>query len=244
MNDTSLMDIEKYKNNKLKEYGLDKDSMLEFQSKIKKVEQEESDKLGKELYNLINSKSITDDAETEKKATELIISGANLEYKEEKKGNFSLLKSIINGKENLAILLIKAGANINQTNDFETTPLISASRHGYDNLVELLLILGASVNAQSIDLETAIFSAKRHDQKKCYDLLVNSGAYINARNISNLSIYDISFAKEVKAGNNSIYLPNLIDKSVLKMSQHKSSEDCENLIEEAENALNKIKTLK
>ena len=90
MNNTSLILLENAKLKKLEEYKLDEKSISEFKSKIKEVDDETKDSLGKELFELISNKKksseVTDDFTN--KVIELITSGAYIEYKDEKKGDF------------------------------------------------------------------------------------------------------------------------------------------------------------
>ena len=65
MNNTSLILLENAKLKKLEEYKLDEKSISEFKSKIKEVDDETKDSLGKELFELISNKKksseVTDD---------------------------------------------------------------------------------------------------------------------------------------------------------------------------------------
>ena len=66
MNSVDILLLEQQRVDKLKEYGLDSDSINEFKSKIKIVSEEESTKLGAELFDLINSKNFKDETDYEK----------------------------------------------------------------------------------------------------------------------------------------------------------------------------------
>ena len=54
MNNSSLIELENSRLKKLEEYKLDRQSVAKFKSKIKKVNAEESDKLGQELFERKN----------------------------------------------------------------------------------------------------------------------------------------------------------------------------------------------
>ncbi len=56
MNNTSLVLLENTKLKKLEDYKLDEKSVSEFKSKIKEVDDETKDNLGKERFDLISSK--------------------------------------------------------------------------------------------------------------------------------------------------------------------------------------------
>ena len=54
MDSKNILEIEQERLELLKKYKLDEESNLEFRSTIKKVSEEEADKLGKKLCNIIN----------------------------------------------------------------------------------------------------------------------------------------------------------------------------------------------
>ena len=193
MNNSSLSLLENAKLKKIEEYKLDEKSISEFKSKIKNVDDETKNSLGKELFEFISSKKksfeVTDEFTV--RVIELIKKGANLEYKDEKKGDFSLLVCARKGFLEIAYLLLRAGANVNQVNNFLTTATMAAARHGYKELLELLILLGADVNAKCFDGDNALMSAKRHGQQECFDILVHAQTYLTHRNIANQSILDL-----------------------------------------------------
>ena len=81
MNNSSLSLLENAKLKKLEEYKLDEKSISEFKSKIKNVDDETKNSLGKELFEFISSKKksfeVTDEFTV--RVIELIKKGANLE---------------------------------------------------------------------------------------------------------------------------------------------------------------------
>ncbi len=236
MNDASLTLLEKEKLKKLEEYKLDEKSIAAFKGKIKEVDEESKLNLGKELYNLISNKKKSSkvDENFTNKVIELIMNGADLEYKEEQKGNFPLLICARKGFLEIAYILLRAGANVNQVNNYLTTSTMASARHGHKNLLELLILLGADVNAKCLDGDTALISAKRHDQQECFDLLVRAQASLTQRNILNESILDIP-------GKIS-FNPNIImDSKIAKTLPLTSEETTQQLIEEAEQKLLKLK---
>lgn len=235
MNNSSLIELENNKLKKLEEYQLDEKSILEFQSKIKKVDEEESNRLGKELLELLSKKqpsSVSLD-ELLDKAIELIKNGANIEYKEESKGNFPLLICARKGYIEIAYVLLKAGANVNQSNNYGTTALMATARHGHSELLQLLILLKADVNAKSRDGDDALMSAKRHNQQECADILIKEQAYLTHRNLENETILNVP-------GNISIDLSYIESSTLSEITTSKTEEDVLDLISEAEEKLNKI----
>lgn len=233
MNNASLILLENSKLKKLEEYKLDEKSISEFKSKIKDVDVETKDSLGKELFDFISSKKKSSEI-TEyftNKVIELITSGADIEYKDEKKGDFSLLLCARKGFLEIAYLLLRAGANVNQMNNYLTTSTMAAARHGHKELLELLILLGADVNAKCSDGDNALMSAKRHDQQECFDILVHAQSHLTHRNIANQSILDLS--------GNVTFNPNYIeDYSIPETIQPTSEDDVMALIDEAEKKFN------
>lgn len=235
MNNSSLIELKNNKLQKLEEYKLDEKSILEFQSKIKKVDEEESNRLGKELLELLSKKqpsSVSLD-ELLDKAIELIKNGANIEYKEESKGNFPLLICARKGYIEIAYVLLKAGANVNQSNNYGTTALMATARHGHSELLQLLILLKADVNAKSRDGDDALMSAKRHNQQECADILIKEQAYLTHRNLENETILNVP-------GNISIDLSYIESSTLSEITTSKTEEDVLDLISEAEEKLNKI----
>ncbi len=188
MNNVSLMALEGNSTELLKKYGLDSASINEFKSKIKQASKEESDYLGKSLFELVAKKGFNDDYE---KVIELIYNGANIEFKNEKKGDFALLVCARKNYFKTFIVLVKAGVNINQVNNYLTTATMASARHGNKEMLEILINMGADINARCLDGDNAIMSAKRHDQVECFNMLLNAQAYLNNRNLTNQTIIDL-----------------------------------------------------
>jgi len=236
MNNTSLAKLENINLKKLKDYKLDENSISEFKNKIKQVDDETKNNLGKVLFELISSKkkfSKIDDEFTNK-VLELIINGANLEYKDEKKGNFSLLVCARKGFLEIAYLLLRAGANVNQSNNYLTTSIMAAARHGHKDLLELLILLGADVNAKCLDGDNALMSAKRHSQQECFDILVRAQSTLIHRNIFNQTILDLP-------GNVTFNFNYITSSDVIEAVSPTSEEDVSLLVEEAEQKLLRLK---
>ena len=138
MNNTSLVMLENNRVEFLKKYELDPESIKKFKETIQQVSEEESTELGKELFELISKKGFNDDYE---KALELIYKGANIEYKNEKKGDFTLLICARKNYLKTFLALVKAGADINQVNNYLTTTAMASARHGNKEILEILIIM-------------------------------------------------------------------------------------------------------
>lgn len=235
MNNASLVILENKKNQKLVEYKLDSESIKEFQAKISQVDEEESNRLGKELFEKVSKKKSSAISEDElvNKVIELVHNGANIEYKDEKKGDFPLLVCARKGYTKVAYVLLRAGANVNQVNNYLTTTTMAAARHGHKDLLELLILLGADVNAKCFDGDNALMSAKRHSQQECFDILIKAQSYLRHRNLINQTVLDIS-------GTATFDLSYLEDSALSELPVLKTEEDVLSLLDEAESKFNEI----
>jgi len=190
MNHDSLKDFEKEQEELLKKYELDSKSIQEFRKQITILTEQESLALGEQLYQLISKKGYRDSTNIDE-AIKLILEGADLEFKEKNKGDFSLLICARKNYLKTYLSLLRAGANVNQRNHYLTTSMMAAARHGNFEILEASYLMGGDVNLRCSDGETAIVSAKRHNQKKCFQFLADRNAFLNIRNLDGESLLDI-----------------------------------------------------
>ena len=190
MNSADILKIEFERKQLLEKYGLDEESIKTFRKKISNISEEESQQLGQELFELISKKGYSEEDDLDK-VIELIYKGANIEYKNEKKGDYSLLVCSRKNYLKTFIVLLKAGANVNQINNYLTTPTMASARHGNKEILELLILMKADVNARCLDGDNAVMSAKRHNQIECFKMLMDAHAYLNNRNLINQTVLDI-----------------------------------------------------
>lgn len=139
--------LEQQRQDKLKQYGLDEESIKEFRSKIKVVSYDESNTLGFNLSNELLNKTKNKD-----KILEYILNGANVNYKKEE---CSLLEIAINNKDlETAFLLIRAGSrydavSINTTKLFlygQNLYIYECIENDMPELLEILILLGCDCN--------------------------------------------------------------------------------------------------
>ena len=193
MNNNSLSSLIDNRISILNKYGLDDKSIKEFRSKIKSVSDSEKESLGSELLNIISKKGFNDDFN---RVLELIYNGADIEYKNSKKGDYALLICARKNYIKTFITLIKAGANVDQVNDYLTTAVMASARHGNKEILEILILLGADINKRCLDGDSVLMSAKMHNQSECFNMLVQAGAYINNINSLNQTFLDSSGSVE------------------------------------------------
>lgn len=84
-----------------------------------------------------------------------------------------------NNKE-MAELLIKYGAPVNEINNSYTTSLHTAAEYNSKDVAELLIKNGADVNAQGDISQTPLHTAAYHNSKEVAELLIKNGANLNA----------------------------------------------------------------
>lgn len=238
MNNIDLSLLEQNNQEILKKYGLDSESIDETKNKIKKVSEEEKQELGKQLYELITKKGYNDETEYEQ-ALELIYNGADVEYCINKKGNFPLLVCAIHNYFKTFVVLLKAGANVNQTNNYLTTAAFSSARHGHKEMLEILILMKADVNAKCLDGDTAIMSAKRHNMTECFDMLVKANAYLNHKNLTDESVLDIPSKVEFDLS----MFPEYLKEDAKEKEIQTTEKDVQNLLNEALNKMNSINSL-
>lgn len=230
MNNVDISLLAQDRETKKKSYGLDEEGIANFRSKIEIVSKEEREGLGKGMLECISKKGFGDDVD---KVIEYIQRGANIEYKNETKGDFALLVCARKGYFKTFLALLKAGANIDQTNNYQTTVAMAAARHGRKDMLELLIILGANINAHCKDGDDALISAKRHDQVECFNMLVENNVHLYHQNIDQEGAIDISSSKDFDFSKFT-----LSPKVVAKIGA--SDEEARDLILEAEEALKKV----
>lgn len=191
MNNVNLSLLEQQRIEKLKEYGLDLESIEKFRSKIKIVSDEEKTSLGKELFDLLTSKGYDDDTDYEK-VIELVYKGADIEYKSDSKGDFSLLRCARKNYFKAFIVLVKAGADVDQKNNYLTTATMASARHGNLKMLEVLILMNADINAKCKDGDNAIISARNHSQLECFNMLVKENANLSVVSQTGCSIYTLN----------------------------------------------------
>ena len=97
--------------------------------------------------------------------------------------------AIAHRREDIVLLFIQAGANLNSTNSAIANPLATAADCGdkATNITRLLLSHGANPNASIADGVTPLHWAGRFGQLETARLLVEAGANLNATNAEGLT---------------------------------------------------------
>jgi ankyrin repeat protein len=116
-----------------------------------------------------------DDLLVPKSKEDIIKELSNLRQEEK---NEKLIDAVYDGQLEIVKYLIEAGANINDQNKFNYTPLMIASINNRLNMVKLLIENGADVNAKNKYGKTAFIYAYNSRYYNLVELLKKHGAKI------------------------------------------------------------------
>lgn len=100
------------------------------------------------------------------------------------------------GDPRLLDLLLSAGANINQTSDDGSTPLIMAAYGNDRELIRSLVAAGASVDIQNFAGDSALMVAARVGNEEAVKALLAAGASFSLRNIKGENAFQIALDYE------------------------------------------------
>ena len=105
-------------------------------------------------------------------AKRLVFNGAQVDFR----GWNPLLYAATGGKDDIVLLLLNVGADINARSENGTTPLMMAVRGAHLSTVKLLLERGANPNLKNERGETALMWAMDHGHTQIGTLLMERGA--------------------------------------------------------------------
>jgi len=132
----------------------------------------------KKLYNFLE-KTISSGDKTTLEA--LINNGAKIDQRNSDKET-ALLKALESKHEDIAMLLIEKGADVNvQGKRGENTPLILAAEHGFKNVVEQLFKKGAKIDQRNSSKKTALLKALEKKHEDIAMLLIEKGADVHVQ---------------------------------------------------------------
>lgn len=107
-----------------------------------------------------------------------------------------LFKAINNGDLKKVKLLVKRGADIEETDDCEYTALLEAVYYDQLDIVKYLVKQGANINTKSEYNRTALHIAVNDSNLEMVKFLVENGVYINAKNTSGETALDVAIKEE------------------------------------------------
>lgn len=228
----------------LKQYGLDDESVKEFRSKIKKVSQEEADRLGNIILRATKCHLIPTKERDYALYSNMfyrVMEGANVNYRD-LTGDSIMGKLIRYSLFYSTILLLKAGANINTLLEFCNTPLMLAIQYNNIELVKILLLLGADIIYKSKNgfEYDALNCAVANDNKECIKILEDA---MQGKNI--ITEDDIKHAKKelsLEGPEENIINDKTASKKLSELTPEELLQEAEiNIQEVSENVLIKIK---
>ena len=83
---------------------------------------------------------------------------------------------------NMVSFLLENGADVDDRDLIDQTPLIVASQHGCKNIVELLLNAGSNITHKNQQGETALLTATQEGHIDVVKILLDAGADVNEPN--------------------------------------------------------------
>ena len=220
----------------LKQYGLDEESIKEFRSKIKKVSQEEADRLGEELNQMMydcwysDEDIVSFDEEIYEDMLSLILNGADVNYVD---GSDSTTLSYASCSLEYSILLIKAGAecDIVQRDGYGYTLAMIVALNNFSELLKILILLGTNINKKNCYGYDALHYAVFYNQKECIKLLEDA---MQGKNIIT--------ADDIKSDKKALFTE--VAKENISHDKNSSKElselTPEELLQEAEDRLNEV----
>jgi ankyrin repeat protein len=114
---------------------------------------------------------------------DLIVLGANLEWKDEENGGLTPLHVAAEfGRVDIAQMLIAAGADVNMQDDIGETPLHRAAYYGIVEIVRMLIAAGSDVNILSVSNWSSLHWATTKGDEEIAQILIDAGADVNVKN--------------------------------------------------------------
>lgn len=106
----------------------------------------------------------------------LLNSGADVNYRNHPHLMSPLMYASALHLPHICRLLIKYGAEVNLTNDDDTSPLMIACYRGYGDIVQILFNAGASINHQDLDGDNSLHLAIKANHAHIVSFLADRGA--------------------------------------------------------------------
>lgn len=116
---------------------------------------------------------------------------AAINHKEKRHNWTALILSAWGDRKEMAVFLLKNGADIEAKDKFGRTALVYAATSGLTGMVDLLLNNGAAVDAIDENGETALMLAAAVGHKEMVEFLLEKGADLNKKNNDGKTILTI-----------------------------------------------------
>jgi len=144
---------------------------------------------------IISSAQLGDQTELKhliKTCNEDIVSIINKPYSY---GDTALIFASDRDHNEIAKILIEAGANVNAQNNTGHTALLTATHRGNPELMKILIEAGANVNTQDNGGDTALMIAAFKSNGKIAKVLIEAGADVNMQNVQGETALIIAASK-------------------------------------------------
>ncbi len=113
-------------------------------------------------------------------------------YKDPKTGRTALLQAVEQQHADIVVMLLRAGANVNQADNDGVTSLMLAAYTPNAQLVNILLNAGADVNAAIPNGTTSLMNAVYMGDVQSVGLLLRAGADVNAKSYGKVTAWIIA----------------------------------------------------
>ena len=110
-------------------------------------------------------------------------------------GDTALIFASDRDHNEIAKILIEAGANVNAQNNTGHTALLTATHRGNPELMKILIEAGANVNTQANDGNTALMIAAFKSNGTIAKVLIDAGADVNMQNVQGETALIIAASK-------------------------------------------------
>lgn len=109
--------------------------------------------------------------------------------------DLSLIEAARKNHRSVANFLLKAGGDVNATDDEGKTPLIWAVHEDHPKMTKLLIMAGADVDKTDSLGQTALVIATKENNYAAADILLDAGASVRTRTKEGLNAYHIAHTK-------------------------------------------------
>lgn len=169
----------------LLENQLDSSCVSEFRNRIIPCDDCLKEEKSKRIYKLLKQKKL--DANKLKEIEDLLLEGANPNYqnqdksksKDRPKGYSLLFVAASKGHKDVVNMLLRAGALVDLSTTYGSTPLLRAARNNRIEVASILLAMGADINHANHYGSTSLMWAARNGHEDMMDLLLDNQASVN-----------------------------------------------------------------
>jgi Carboxypeptidase regulatory-like domain/Ankyrin repeats (many copies) len=116
------------------------------------------------------------------KVKELLAAGMDVNIVDADTDTTALMEAVDNGNQEMVIVLLNAGADVNTKNKYGGTALLMLREQTTDEIVRTLITAGAKVNSKDEEGNTPLMIAASLGNAPVLQALLEAGAKVNAKN--------------------------------------------------------------